>query len=253
MSGEPVTVPDPDPDGGSRPRERAESAARLPNRWAARASGGERVRPLRAVVAAVDATVRYGVGPDPDPERLRALRRAGAGAVCSSPEGLRAARDAGIAPARIHYAVGGDEDLEWVLGHCRDAPAMTLTVGSVAVLDRLANRGYGGRIALRVGPDEVQGGSERVPLAHVPEVAARVREDFRLVGLHAEGVDADGPAMDRVADLARRVEPREFVGVEPLGAAGNPLRAAADAVREALSGSGLDAVVEPARRAPRDR
>jgi diaminopimelate decarboxylase len=149
---------------------------------------------------------------------------------------------------------------------------MTVTVGAADTLDRLVERGYDGRIAVRVNPGVGAGHHEKVatgndaqfgvPADRAGEVVARAREECRFVGLHAhvgsgildDDLDRYRRAMERVGELARRLQPLEFVDVG--GGFGVPyhpeerpldLSAAADAVRGALDGVDADLVVEPGR------
>jgi diaminopimelate decarboxylase len=221
-----------------------------------------------------DARVHFAAKANTGRATLQALRREGAGVECASPGELRAALDAGFAPSRIHYTAVNPlgEDLDRLVKYSRDAPAMTVTVGAVDTLDRLAERGYRGRIALRVNPEVGVGHHEKVatgadaqfglPYDRVPEVVERAGDDFRFVGLHAHvgsGVlDPDlegyGNAIERVCDLARSIGPMEFVDLG--GGFGVPYRpgedpldldAAAAVVHDAMEDVDANLVLEPGR------
>jgi diaminopimelate decarboxylase len=236
----------------------------------------ERIREnlRRCADAFPDARIHFAAKANTGRATLQTLRREGAGVECASPGELRAALDAGFAPSRIHYTAVNplDEDLDRLVTHSRDAPAMTVTAGAVDTLDRLGDRGYRGRIALRVNPDVGVGHHEKVatgadaqfglPYDRVPEVVERARADFRFVGLHAhvgsgvldEDLDGYGAAIARVCELARSVGPMEFVDLG--GGFGVPyhpeedpldLSAAASVVEEAMEGLDADLVLEPGR------
>jgi diaminopimelate decarboxylase len=228
----------------------------------------------RLAEAFPDADIYYAAKANTGLATLRTLRREGAGVECASPGELRAALDAGVAPARIHYTAVNPpaEDFDSLMGFLRDAPATTVTAGAVDTLDRLANRGYSGRIALRVNPGVGAGHHEKVatgadaqfgvPAGQVPAAVERARRDFRFVGIHAHvgsgilnhDLDRYRRAMARVGEIARSVQPIEFVDVG--GGFGVPYRQSdppldlsevADGIHNGLAGVDARLLLEPGR------
>ena len=180
-----------------------------------------------------DAHVMYAAKAHTGKAVLEALLDAGADIECAAWGELQRSVEAGADPNTLQYTAVNppDHDLDYAADLAEDAPGLTITIGATDTLDRLADRGYDGRIAIRINPGIGTGHHEKVatgadakfgiPYERVPEVAERVREEFELVGLHAHagsGVLTDGleehcKAIERVGEMARRVGDLEFVDV----------------------------------------
>ncbi len=188
---------------------------------------------------------------------------------------VRRAVDAGVDPAAVQYTGVNppDPDLDYAVELWESHPGLTVTVGAASSLDRLAERGYDGRLCLRVNPGVGMGHHEKVatgshpkfgvPYDRVPDVLASARERFDVVGLHGhagsgilerEDLDAHGRYVERMADLADEVGPLEFVDLG--GGFGVPYRedeapldlpAAAGRVREAFADVDARLALEPGR------
>lgn len=170
--------------------------------------------------------VRYAAKANLSPAVLGTLQAMDAGVEVASAAELVAVREAGFPPGAVQYTAVNppSEDLAAVLRYQRetDGPA-AVTVGARDTLDRLAERGYDGPVAVRVRPDAGTGhhdgvvtGTDRgfgVALSTAPAVLADAARRFDLVGLHAhvgsgvlpDDLDAHAAALDRVGALARRV------------------------------------------------
>ena len=205
---------------------------------------------------------------------IRTLYDAGADVECAAAGELHRALAAGVAADDLQYtAVNPPEgDLDYAIDLWADTPELTITAGAEMTLDRLASRGFDGRLALRVNPGIGTGHHEKVatgrdakfglPYDEVERVASEARERFDLVGLHAHvgsGVLGDDledhrRALSRVADLAARVGDLEFLDLG--GGFGVPYRpdedpldleAAAEMVREATADVDATVALEPGR------
>jgi diaminopimelate decarboxylase len=153
---------------------------------------------------------------------------------------------------------------------------LVVTAGARDTLDRLAERGYDGRLCVRVNPgvgaghhEKVSTGAEPkfgVPYDRVAALVAQARGRFEVVGLHAhagsgirseEGLATHRDLVARMADLARTVTAGgdlSFVNVG--GGFGVPYRpeespldldAVATATREAFGRVDATLGVEPGR------
>ncbi|PSQ42758.1 diaminopimelate decarboxylase [Halobacteriales archaeon QS_9_68_42] len=205
---------------------------------------------------------------------IRTLYDAGADIECAAAGELHRALAAGVAADDLQYtAVNPPEgDLDYAVDLWADTPELAITAGAEMTLDRLASRGFDGRLALRVNPGIGTGHHEKVatgrdakfglPYDEVERVASEARERFDLVGLHAHvgsGVLGDDledhrRALSRVADLAARVGDLEFLDLG--GGFGVPYRpdedplnleAAAGMVREATADVDATVALEPGR------
>mgnify|MGYP000675234515 CR=1 FL=1 len=213
---------------------------------------------------------------------MRRLLEEGANIECAAAGELHRAVEAGAEPNTLQYTATNPpgKDLDWVVDFWNErAPELTVTIGATDTLDRLAERGYDGRIAIRVNPGIGAGHHEKVatgkdakfgiPHDDVPEVAADAAERFDLVGLHAhvgsgmlteEDLDAHRRALERVADAAEVIEDEhpsgtlEFVDVG--GGFGVPYRedespldldAVADYLHETFADVDARLKVEPGR------
>ena len=228
----------------------------------------------RLAAAFSDADVHYAVKANAGRSVLETLRAAGAGAECASAGEVYRALDAGFEPSQIHYtAVNPPErDLEYVL---EEAPAATFVAGATDTISRLAERGFEGRLAVRVHPKVGAGHSEDVATGAdakfgIPydraadalrEAAAR---GFDVAGIHAHvgsgmladsDVEAHREVVERLAQVARDA-PVDLEFVDVGGGFGVPyhqdddaldLGAVAAATREVLADVDADLVVEPGR------
>jgi diaminopimelate decarboxylase len=239
----------------------------------------DRVRENYARFAAAfpEATVMYAAKAHTGRAVLSTLTDIGAPIECAAWGELDRAIDAGADPDELQYTAVNppDRDLDYAVSLAAEYPGLTITAGARDTLDRLAERGYEGRLAIRINPGIGTGHHEKVatgadakfgiPYEEGPAVAERARKDFDLVGLHAHvgsGVLDDDledhcRAISRVGEMAKRVASGgslEFVDVG--GGYGVPYRPdeepldleeVSDGVREALSGVDARLRLEPGR------
>lgn len=220
------------------------------------------------------ADVHYAVKANAGRAVLETLREDGAGAECASAGEVYRALDAGFDPSEIHYTAVNPPaaDLDFVLDAAPDA---TFVVGARDTVDRLAERGFDGRLALRVHPKVGAGHSEAVATGAdakfgVPyDEAAEVLGDaaargFDVVGVHAHvgsgmldesDVASHREVVERLAAVARDA-PVDLEFVDVGGGLGVPylpeeepldLDVVAEATREVLDGIDARLVVEPGR------
>ena len=221
-----------------------------------------------------DAHVMYAAKAHTGQSVLTALLSVGADIECAAWGELQRSIDAGADPNTLQYTAVNppDHDLDYAVDLADEAPGLTITIGATDTLDRLAERGYDGRIAIRINPGIGTGHHEKVatgndakfgiPYEQVPEVADRVREEFELVGIHSHagsGVLTDDledhcKAIERVGEMARRVGSLEFVDIG--GGFGVPYREdeppldldkTAEMVREAIGEIDAQLKLEPGR------
>ncbi|MWG35200.1 diaminopimelate decarboxylase [Halomarina oriensis] len=236
----------------------------------------ERVRQnaVRLKRAFPDATVDYAVKANTTRRVLETVADAGLGAECASAGEVRRALDAGFPAERVRYTAVNPPatDLDSVVDWWREGHDLTVTVGARDTLDALAERGYDGRLCVRVNPGVGAGHHAKVTTGDAPqfgvpfdratEVCGAAADVGAFVGLHAhvgsgvsgEELSAHEALVARMATLADEVRPApEFVSVG--GGFGVPyhredppldLEAVAEATREAFD---CDArlVVEPGR------
>ena len=162
------------------------------------------------------ADVRYAIKAHTGRSVLETVRRAGLDAECASAGEVQRALAAGFPGDRLHYTAVNPpaRDLDVVADAWRDHPDLTVTVGAADTLDRLEERGFDGRICLRVNPrigaghhEKVRTGGDAkfgVPLSRAAETAIDAAARFDLVGLHAHA--GSGIAGEDLADH------RELVG-----------------------------------------
>ncbi|MFB6164199.1 MAG: diaminopimelate decarboxylase [Haloarculaceae archaeon] len=228
----------------------------------------------RFTAAFPDAEVMYAAKAHTGRAVLSRLVEEGANVECAAWGELDRAIDAGADPDGLQYTAVNppDRDLDYAVDLAAEHPGLTITAGAGDTFDRLAERGYDGRVAIRINPGIGTGHHEKVatgkdakfgiPYDDVPEFAADVRERFDLVGIHAHvgsGVLRDGlaehaRALGKVADLAREVGDLEFVDFG--GGFGVPYREdeppldvteVAEQVREAIGDLEATAKFEPGR------
>ena len=221
-----------------------------------------------------DAHVMYAAKAHTGQSVLSALLDVGADIECAAWGELQRSIDAGADPNTLQYTAVNppDHDLDYAVDLADDAPGLTITIGATDTLDRLAERGYDGRIAIRINPGIGTGHHEKVatgndakfgiPYEQVPEVAEHVRAEFDLVGIHSHagsGVLTDDledhcEAIERVGEMARRVGELEFVDIG--GGFGVPyhedeppldLEKTSEMVREAVGEIDAQLKLEPGR------
>jgi diaminopimelate decarboxylase len=222
-----------------------------------------------------DAHVSYAVKAHTGRTVLEAVREAGLDAECAAAGEVQRALDAGFAGDRIRYTAVNppDADLDHVVDRCwPEFPGLTVVAGARDTVDRLRERGFDGRLAVRVNPGVGAGHHEKVrtganakfgvPYDRAGELVADAREDFDVVGIHAHagsGISGDDLSahrelVRRMGDLGREVGTLEFVSVG--GGFGVPyredeppldLQSVADATRNALGEVDAQLAVEPGR------
>ncbi|RLM71156.1 diaminopimelate decarboxylase [Halorubrum sp. Atlit-8R] len=239
----------------------------------------------RLLAAFPDADVRYAVKAHTGRAVLEAVRDAGLDAECASAGEVDRALAAGFDGSRLHYTAVNPpaRDLDYVAGVAAAEPDLTVTVGAVDTLDRLAERGYDGRVCVRVNPGVGAGHHEKVttggaakfgiPYDRAADAARDAAERFDVVGVHAhagsgidpEQLDSHRELVARMGDLARDLAdpdgdaaPVALDYVDVGGGFGVPyeedappldLPAVAEATREAVAPlpDGTDLAVEPGR------
>ena len=225
-----------------------------------------------------DAEVHYAAKANTVRPVLQALADEGAGVECASAGEFQRALDAGVPGERVQYTAVNppDRDLDRAVELAREHPGVTVTAGAADTVDRLAERGYDGRLCVRVNPGVGAGHHEKVatgadakfgvPYDDVPALIESAREDFEVVGIHAhagsgisgEDLSAHRELVSRMGDLAREVARRgidlEFADIG--GGFGVPyspdedpldLDAVAEATREAVGALDATLAVEPGR------
>ncbi len=229
---------------------------------------------LRFSAAFPDANVMYAAKAHTGQSVLKTLLSVGADIECAAWGELQRSINAGADPNTLHYTAVNppDQDLEYAVELAEDAPGLTITIGATDTLERLAERGYEGRVAIRINPgigtghhEKVATGSDAkfgIPYEQVSEVADSVREEFELVGIHSHagsGVLTDDfedhcKAIERVGEMGRRVGSLEFVDIG--GGFGVPyhedepplnLEKTAAMVREAIGEIDAQLKLEPGR------
>ena len=237
----------------------------------------ERVREnyRRFDAAFPDAHVMYAAKAHTGRAVLETVLSVGADIECAARGELERAIAAGADPGTLRYtAVNPPEaDLDYAVELGADHPGLTITGGARDTFDRLADRGYDGRVAIRVNPGIGTGHHEKVatgkdakfgiPADRVESVAAAVAERFEFVGVHAhvgsgvlhEDIDDHCRALARIADIARGIDTDlEFVDFG--GGFGVPYReddqpldiaAVGRRVREAIGDLDAQVALEPGR------
>jgi len=223
-----------------------------------------------------DADVMYAAKAHTGRAVLSTLLEAGADIECAARGELKRAIEAGADPNTLQYTAVNppDADLDYAVDLAVDNPGLTITGGAEDTFDRLASRGYDGRVAIRVNPGIGTGHHEKVatgkdakfgiPAERVPDLADDLRDRFELVGIHAhvgsgvltDEVDEHARALGTVADLARDVGDDDLEFVDFGGGFGVPYRedeppldieAVAETVREAVGDLDATLKFEPGR------
>ncbi|MFW6383926.1 MAG: diaminopimelate decarboxylase [Halodesulfurarchaeum sp.] len=220
------------------------------------------------------AGIHYAVKANAGAAVLETLAEAGIGAEAASAGEFQRAVAAGFSPADLLYTPVNPpaRDLDAVLAS--DGEPLAITVGSMDTIERLADRGYRGRVSIRIHPGTGAGHGEDVATGAdvafgIPrdrvEPAVESAEDAAMdvFGLHAHAgsgmLDGDLPAhrevVEQLAAVAGDLD-RSLDFVDVGGGFGVPYRfteepldleAAAAATREALAGVDADLRVEPGR------
>ena len=238
----------------------------------------ERVRENYARMASAfpDADVRYAAKANTSRAVLRTLVAAGAGIECASAGEVERALAAGCPAERVQYTAVNppEEDLDYAVSAASDHPELTITVGARDTIDRLAERGFDGRLCLRVNPGVGAGHHEKVstgadakfgvPYDRAVETLAEADDrGFDVVGIHAhagsgisgEALDSHRELVSRMGELARE-SPVDLEFVDVGGGFGVPYRpeeepldlaSVARATREALGEVEATLAVEPGR------
>ncbi len=238
----------------------------------------ERVRENygRMAGAFPDAQIMYAAKANTAKAVLETLVAAGAGIECASAGEVARALSAGCPPEKLQYTAVNppDEDLDYAVSTAREHDELTITAGAEDTIDRLAERGFDGKLCLRVNPGVGAGHHEKVstggnvkfgvPIEHAPDLLAAADErGFDAVGTHAhagsgisgEDLAAHRELVSRMGELAREVDLElEFADIG--GGFGVPyheeedpldLDRVADATREALGEVEARLAVEPGR------
>jgi len=236
----------------------------------------ENCRRLRA--AFPDAEIQYAAKAHTARETLRTVHDEGLAIECASAGEVRRALRAGIPGSDVTYTAVNPpaRDLDSVVEAWRDEPDLTITAGATDTVDRLADRGFDGRLRLRVNPGVGAGHHEKVVtgghpkfgvgLDRAPDLAAQIDREFAFAGIHAHagsGISGDDLAnhrelVRRLGELARDLE-AAGIAVETVdvgGGFGVPYRedapaldldAVANATREALGSIDGRLAIEPGR------
>ncbi|MFC5366731.1 diaminopimelate decarboxylase [Salinirubrum litoreum] len=240
----------------------------------------DRVRQNAARLEAAfpDADRRYAVKAHSGNAVLETIRETELDAECASAGEVKRALDAGFSGAEIQYTAVNppSEDLDFVVDAWQEEPEITITAGAEDTVDRLRERGYDGRLCIRVNPGVGAGHHEKVrvgadakfgvPYDRAEEIVADAADDFEVVGIHAHagsGISGDDlqnhrELVRRMGDLARAViaDGTEIEFVDVGGGFGVPYRedeppldldAVAAATREALGEVDAQLAVEPGR------
>jgi len=182
-----------------------------------------------------DAHVMYAAKAHTGRSVLSKLLETGADIECAAAGELKRAIDAGAEPDTLQYTAVNppDADLDYAVDLAAENAGVTITGGARDTFDRLEERGYDGRVAIRINPGIGTGHHEKVatgkdakfgiPYDEVPDLAAEIAERFELVGIHAhagsgvlhDDLDDHCRAIAKVAEMGRAVEsevtPLDFV------------------------------------------
>ncbi|MBX0302484.1 diaminopimelate decarboxylase [Haloarcula salinisoli] len=225
-----------------------------------------------------DAHVMYAAKAHTGRAVLEKLLETGADIECAAAGELHRAVQAGADPDTLQYTAVNppDADLDYAVELAEENPGLTITGGARDTFDRLEERGYDGRVAIRINPGIGTGHHEKVatgkdakfgiPYDQVPQLAADIADRFDLVGIHAHAgsgvlhadLDDHCRAIGKVADMGRTVEtdvtPLDFVDFG--GGFGVPYRedeepldmaVVGEKVREAVGDLDAQVKLEPGR------
>jgi diaminopimelate decarboxylase len=239
----------------------------------------ENYRRLDAAFA--DAAVQYATKANALGRLLEVVHDEGAGVECASVGEVVRALDAGVPGDDLHYTAVNPPagDLDTVVELWRDgvADGITVTAGAEDTVVRLGERGYDGRLCVRVNPgigaghhEKVRTGADAkfgVPMDRASDVAdTAVAAGMDVVGvhahagsglLHADEVDAHREMVDRVADVAHELDDAfDLELVDVGGGFGVPYRetddpldvdAIAAVIEDGVADVDAQLVVEPGR------
>lgn len=223
-----------------------------------------------------ESEVHYAAKANAGRAVLERLEREGSGVECASAGEVVRAIEAGFDGADVLYtAVNPPErDLDIVVDLADEHPELTITAGARDTIDRLAERGYDGRLCVRVHPGVGAGHGESVatggdasfgiPAEAVPSVLDDAAErGFEVVGIHAhtgsglsnEDRDTHRSVVEALATVVEESDvDLEFVDVG--GGFGVPYRPEeppleleplAEATRSALAHLDVNIAIEPGR------
>jgi len=230
----------------------------------------------RFAAAFPDAHVMYAAKAHTGRAVLSALLDAGADIECAAAGELQRAIEAGADPDTLQYTAVNppDRDLDYAVDLAAEHPGLTITGGARDTFDRLEERGYDDRVAIRINPGIGTGHHEKVatgkdakfgiPYDEVPALVEDLRERFEVVGIHAhmgsgvlhEDLDDHCRAIGKVADLAREVGDSDLEFVDFGGGFGVPYRedeepldmtVVGERVREAVGDLDAQVKLEPGR------
>lgn len=191
----------------------------------------ERVREnaIRLRRAFPDAELSYAVKANARKPVLETLAEEGFGAECASAGEVVRACEVGFSDVRYTAVNPPARDVDRVV-ELTDEHDITVTIGALDTLDRLAERDWSGPVYVRVNPAIGAGHHEKVKTGSDPKfgvprerVAAAVSEatdrGFDVVGIHAhagsgmlDDVDAHRRLVSRMSELARDL-PIDIVNV----------------------------------------
>ncbi|WP_302080998.1 diaminopimelate decarboxylase [Salinibaculum rarum] len=225
-----------------------------------------------------DAHVMYAAKAHTGQAVLSALLDVGADIECAAAGELQRAIEAGADPNTLQYTAVNPPagDLDYAVELAGENPGLTITGGARDTFDRLEERGYDGRVAIRINPGIGTGHHEKVatgkdakfgiPYDEVPKLAEEIADRFELVGIHAhagsgvlhDDLDDHCRAIGKVAEMGQTVEERvgglEFVDFG--GGFGVPYRedeepldmeVVGEKVREAVGDLDAQMKLEPGR------
>lgn len=224
------------------------------------------------------ATIRYAIKAHSGQAVLKVIRDAGIDVECASAGEVKAALAAGFNGNRIQYTAVNPpaRDLDAIINWWQENKQLTITVGAADTVERLQERGFDGRLCIRVNPNVGAGHHEKVttganakfgiPYERVSELATQWATEFDLVGIHAhagsgisgEDLSSHEELVRRMGTLARTITEcagsLEFVDVG--GGFGVPYRAndppldihtVAERTRDALGTVDATLAIEPGR------
>ncbi|MFB6176335.1 MAG: diaminopimelate decarboxylase, partial [Halobaculum sp.] len=111
-----------------------------------------------------EAHVTYAAKANTGRAVLSAVLEEGVPIECAARGELQRALDAGADPDELRYTAVNPpaEDLDYAVELADGNPNFTITAGAVDTFDRLEDRGYDGRVAVRVNPGIGTGHHEKV-------------------------------------------------------------------------------------------
>lgn len=165
-----------------------------------------------------DADISFAVKANTTRPVLSTLAERGVGAECAAAGEVKRSLEAGVQPGAIRYTAVNppDRDLDYVCG-LDTADEMIVTIGAVDTLNRVRQRGFDGRLCVRVNPGVGAGHHEKVSTGAEPKfgvpydrAGAVVRQaadaELDVVGLHAHaGSGISGDDLSAHRELVRRM------------------------------------------------